>query len=128
MSGATIMLNINPTCCGLTAVPSTSPIAENAAAPRRATASTSPACERVRPGIGPMISRATGRTKMAETSPCSTPETIFSIATSAVGTGARSRSSISFVAAKSITMGRQTAWMALIARLTAMTPGRRAEV
>ena len=55
-----------------------------------------------------MMSRATGSTNSAEIIPCSTPETIFSAATSQIGTGARSRSSISFVHPKSCTIGRAT--------------------
>src|SRR5437879_2412791 len=61
----------------------------------------------VRPGIAPMISGAIGRTKIAATIPCSTPASIFSIAASGVGIGARSRSSISFVQPKSCTMAEE---------------------
>jgi len=55
-----------------------------------------------------MINRATGSTNSAETIPCNTPETIFSAATIQMGTGASSRSSISFVHPKSCTIGNAT--------------------
>jgi len=59
-------------------------------------------------GIGPIIRRATGSTNSADTTPCSTPATIFSAATSQIGTGASSLSSISFVQPKSCTIGSAT--------------------
>jgi len=55
-----------------------------------------------------MIRRATGSTNSADTTPWSTPETIFSAATSQIGTGASSLSSISFVQPKSCTIGSAT--------------------
>ena len=90
------------------AVPRYRPIAEKAAPERTVTSISSGSFENVRPGIGPMTRRQIGRTNAAATTPCSTPETTFSIATSGVGIGASRRSSISFVNPKSAIIGSAT--------------------
>jgi hypothetical protein len=57
-----------------------------------------------------------------------TPATIFSAATTPVGTGLSNRSSISFVQPKSCTIGSATAWIDDSVRLTARMPGTSALV
>jgi len=99
---------MSPICCGWIAVPRNKPSEENAAAPRTVISSTVPKCPKLRFGIGPMINRATGSTKSAETIPCNTPAKIFSAATIQMGSGASRRSSISFVHPKSCTIGNAT--------------------
>ena len=84
---------------------------------------SNPALPKVSPGIGPMITRASGRTTSAAMTPCSVPATTFSIATSSIGAGASRRSSISFVTPKSCTIGKQTDCTADSVRLSASTPG-----
>ena len=51
--------------------------------------------------------------------------TIFSTATSGVGSGASNRSSISLVNEKSITSGRAVFWTAVRKAVNATTPGSR---
>ena len=102
-------LNMRPICCGEIAVPSHMPSDENAVAPSRAMRAISPPWATESPGIGPMMRRATSNTTMAAMIAWITPATIFSAATTPVGTGARSRSSISRVQPKSCTIGNETA-------------------
>ena len=70
-----------------------------------------------------MTRRAIGSTNAAAITPWIMPATIFSAAMSRVGTGASSRSSISFVQPKSCTIGSATDWIADKLRLTARMPG-----
>ncbi len=65
---------------------------------------------------------AIGKTISAANSPCSAPETIFSMATSDTGSGASTRSSISRVTPNSVTMGRATAWMPWNSTARPITP------
>ena len=64
-----------------------------------------------------------GSTNSAATVPCSTPKATFSSATRRIGTGARSRSSISRVQPKSATIGSATDWMLDMASEIARMPG-----
>ena len=54
---------------------------------------------------------AIGNTMIAAMRHCSAPDTIFWTPTSSTGSGASTRSSISFVYPNSCTIGRATAWM-----------------
>ncbi len=64
-----------------------------------------------------------GKTTAPATTPCTAPKTSFSIATSATGSGARTRSSISLVAPSSMDSGSATAEIPWNTIPTATSPG-----
>ena len=71
------------------------------------------------------ITEAIGRTTMAEMSPCAPPESTLEMATSQMGHGAWTRSSISRVNPNSCASGMATAWMPWNMMESPTTPGTR---
>ena len=124
--GSTMNPNIRPRLRGSNEVPSKSPrdamqMHESGTSVtirsqcRLMWASTPAAC----------TTEAIGNTMAAEISPCAPPEITLEIATSQIGQGACTRSSISRVKPNSCASGMATAWMPWNMMASPTTPGTR---
>ena len=87
--------NMSPIWAGLMIVPITRPKHEKVPAASSVMASRLPSSRTSRPGIGPIIKRATGSTKSAAITPWTTPDRTFSSATSSSSRASNCLSEIS---------------------------------
>src|SRR5216684_6007920 len=110
VSGNNTRANMTLIRCGATIVPSVSPIADPANAPRTRT-KTNNGTPDARQGIEPSTNTPTGNITIDATRARVAAKTSFSIATQLVGSGASRRSSISLVPENSITNGSAVLWM-----------------
>ncbi len=121
ISGVNVTVNMIWIRCGGTSVPKVRPSAAPTSAPAASTPITGSSVDSGQ--VTPRISMPTGMSTRPAKRPRIPPKTIFSKATSGVDIGDSSRSSISRVKEKSITMGSAVFSSPIRNALSAMMPG-----